>query len=483
MFRIQNDEVMKKAKSKPKAKARPQQPQSSVDTHEETNGSKLGDAVIPISRQNVTPQNPWALGYSMFPTIEERARGFFKSNAPLWLRNTDLLDDMVNQTRSDEHLLTSIYAVGLASLSNVSRSSELMVQARSGYVAALKLTNQALRSPTEAKKDSTLFAVMILGIFETLAGTSADSIMAWTQHVYGASALVEFRGMDQLNSAAGQRMFYQVMSNVMISCIQRSTAMPPRILEMRQAAAKFMNTEDPLWVAAGLIIEFTSFIADVKECRIVGPRTIINAALALDARLVATFAACPADWAYHTVKTDESPHLIWNGTYHTYLRPWVPQIWNGMRTCRILLGEQVRNQLLASAGALTPLYTEEEFNALEAQAVSVILQMQADVLASIPFQPRSSWAGDQVPDMLGGMHNAFILWPLYLIGAMDLTTTELRLWVAARLQMICDMAGIGQAGLLAGYIREKQEFWDSMGDLKPWKETPGNVHEVVEYMI
>jgi hypothetical protein len=133
----------------------------------------------------------------MFPTIEERALGLFNTNSSTWLRNFDVTHELCTQTSTDEHLLASMSAVGLATFSHSIHAPELMVRARREYVSALRLTNAALRSPIEAKKDSTLFSVMILSIFETVTGNNDRSLAAWAEHVNGAAALVKLRGKDQ----------------------------------------------------------------------------------------------------------------------------------------------------------------------------------------------------------------------------------------------------------------------------------------------
>ena len=476
MFRIQNDDIIEKskakarekaAKAKAKERAAPVQLMVADGEIEET---ALEDAVILFSRRHLEFPGPWVLdipAYTLTPTIEQRARGWFQTHQDQWLRNTDILESLTSQTKGDEQLLASMYAVGLASFSNHIHSAELTARARKGYVTALRLTNAALRSPTDAKKDSTLFAIMILGIYETVAGTNAQSVLAWTSHVNGAAALIEYRGVEQFNSEAGQRLFYQVISNLMISCIQRTIAMPQRIIDLRNAASHIAITPRPIWHVSDMIINFTSFRADVRECRLTHPREIIEKALQLDQRFADTFANPPEDWTYEVIFTDEDPHLVWNRAYHIFKHSWVAPVWNGMRTCRIMLHETIRDQLLSSASAISPVFTPAEADAQETSSVSICIEMGRDVMRSVP-KPRSSINLNEPKAMLAGTHHAYILWPLYLVGGMDVASERVKDWVINRLKIMSEEEGIKQAGVVAGYLEQSTDFFSRRPDLAPW---------------
>ena len=57
-------------------------------------------------------------------------------------------------------------AIGLASLSNVKRSPEVMVAASQRYAGALRAINSSIQNSSSATTDQTLVAVMLLGVFE-----------------------------------------------------------------------------------------------------------------------------------------------------------------------------------------------------------------------------------------------------------------------------------------------------------------------------
>jgi hypothetical protein len=69
-------------------------------------------------------------------------------------------------TDNNPAINAAISALGLASLSNIEMAPGLMASARKEYATALRWTNSMLRDPTCSTADSTLAAVILLGMFE-----------------------------------------------------------------------------------------------------------------------------------------------------------------------------------------------------------------------------------------------------------------------------------------------------------------------------
>lgn len=487
MFRNESTAVIDKAKSreKAKAKARTGSPPEIIrqpKAIDETSGAlvlkeEISDSVrFRLDTNHGMYVKTLIPSSSIFPTIEERSLGYFSAHSSMWLRNFDLVDTIC-ASNADEHLLASMSAVGLASFSNSVHAPELMIRARRDYVTALQLTNAALRSPSEVKKDSTLFAVMILSIFETVTGNNERSLAAWTEHINGAAALVKLRGEEQFNTQAGKRMFLQVTSNLMLSCIQRTLPMPAHIVELRKSAERFMDAANPAWRLSGIIIDLTILRAGIRDGEIVGAREIIEAALELDNRFISVFENLPPHWQYGFVYTDETPDLIWGGNYHVYSEFWVAHIWNGMRTCRILIHELIRDQLLSAAYEPEEIFTATEFIAQNESCEAIMVQMRDDILGSVPHHTQSSLVQsktvmDGPNTFLEGSRSYFVLWPLYLAGSMDLTTEAIREWSIKRLKIIGDTVGLKQAVVLADYMENGKHIsaWDRE-DKAEWKRS------------
>ena len=131
----------------------------------------------------------------MAPTIDERATGFFVSN---YVFETDRHPGNSAGYGIDDNLANCMKAVGLASLASAAHAPELIKEAKKRYLSAIQLTNAALGSSVDVKKDSTLLAIMLLSIFETVTSSDQRSLSAWSSHINGAAAVIKTRGPEQL---------------------------------------------------------------------------------------------------------------------------------------------------------------------------------------------------------------------------------------------------------------------------------------------
>jgi hypothetical protein len=105
------------------------------------------------------------------PNIEDLATSFFMSNyvvsaTDFALGHMESAPLLYNQSRHQGALSVTITAVGLALISNISRTPRVMVIARQRLVIALRKTNEALQHPRESKANSTLMAVLLLSFYE-----------------------------------------------------------------------------------------------------------------------------------------------------------------------------------------------------------------------------------------------------------------------------------------------------------------------------
>lgn len=456
---------------------------------------------------------------SLGPTLEERATSFFVSNYVIGVKGPTRghLESLETTYHFDDNLMASIKAVGLAGFANVERSSDVMKEARKEYSAALRLTNLALRSSRDAKKDSTLLSIMILSIYETVAGTNQKSLKSWAEHIRGAAALVKLRGPEQLSTPEGRRLVIQVTTNLLISCIQRELPLPDYILELREDIKKRVDSTEPAWHVQELMIQFCAFRAATRDGTERDPRWILAKALDIEAAFSTVFMNPPLSWRYETRYNNSDKEHIWNGCYHVYYDYWVAQIWNGMRTCRMMLNEVIRDVLLQGFQSKPPVFSAMEHTAQFQLSTDVLFQMQAEVLASVPqhlgFSPQKSCnlkpgmqplsanrrvdfedSTESVPPIfraLGDPPNNeqsyvsaetqlpvlrasggyFLMWPLFLAAVIDVASDESRQWIVGRQRAIGRTMGIRQAEVLATVIERRLRIRAWMTDQAGTSET------------
>lgn len=110
------------------------------------------------------------LSRSLSPSVRDVATCFFWDNYVLddirsgqgWLRHLPTGESLYQSPA----VMAVIEAIGLASVSNIERVPALMIAARRSYSEAVSWTNTILQHPTECLADSTLAAVILLGMFE-----------------------------------------------------------------------------------------------------------------------------------------------------------------------------------------------------------------------------------------------------------------------------------------------------------------------------
>ncbi|KAA8575713.1 hypothetical protein EYC84_004826 [Monilinia fructicola] len=481
VFREETKNVIKKAKIKhEKARKRGFECVSHNSatlcsvTHTPTlnRGNCSRDMVIEISQ----PSQAISVNYlNITPSIEDRATAFFLSNYVMGDHgptrgHLDHLSDLYEAESIDENLVAAVHAVGLAGYSHSAKAPQLMNQARAQYTRSLQLTNSALQSPIAVKKDSTLLAILILGIFETITGRNQKSMKAWAEHIHGAAAVIKLRGPEAIKSKGGIRLLAQVTSSLLISCIQRDIPIPKYIVEMSAFAEKNMSNIDPAWVAQRTMIDYAAFNARYYAGYYTDPNDLLNDAEALDERFLAFSTNVPKGWEYITVHTEHDPDIVFDGYYHLYYDHWVAQIWNAIRQLRILLNETVREVLLKDFSSPTPCLLGPEYAERFQICTETMYQMQAEILASVPqhvgypaksptpSQPWTSYKTDglgaEFPTIRfsGGY---FLIWPLYVAGSMRISTPEVREFCVKNLRYIGTHMGMEHANLLASIMQQK----------------------------
>lgn len=411
---------------------------------------------------------------TLAPTIEERAMAFFLNNY-IMTADSPAIGHMAMIYRMagslPECLISSIKAVGLAGYGHAIRAPPLFKRARYQYVQALRATNEALRSPTQATKDSTLIAILILSLYEAVTGTNQKSLKAWSDHISGASALLKLRGREQICTTEGRQLFIQTISSLMITSIQQDIPLPDYIIEWTREARKLMPPH-PGHISQEIMMEYTAYNASIVKGTLSDPDAIIARGLELDSILAASFENPAEEWDYETVYTEAEPDLIYNGRYHIYFDTWVSQIWNGMRSFRCLLHEQVRKTIQQGHFDHPPRLTDPSYTAQLQQSVDVMCSLQADILATVPQHvgyvsrhqrypkppsPTGPWKPGREPAILSSSMTGpyFLLWPLWYAGMMTVSTDATRRYVVRNLKMVSDELGIQQARVLSD-ILEKQ---------------------------
>lgn len=448
-------------------------------------------AVLPLSMQFTR---------SLSPPSAERAMGFFFTH--FVLTGVDLEGGVSSLTASsinyelDPHLLSSMQTVGLASLAGVAHAPSLMKEARLKYIEAIQLTNLALSSAEDSTKDSSLLAIILLTVFESITNPSLE---AWAKHVNGTVALIKLRGSDQFSTIQGVRLFAQATHAIISRCGIHGLSLPQDLVDLDAKAAIYADPCDPAWRMHAVMVALTDVSATWKSKNAAEPQAILTKALVLDRKAQSIFADATPAWSFETVHTDD-PHFMMTGCYHIYPSYMVAQIWNGMRSVRIMLNAIIRDTLLEGFSAKPPLFRDQEHTVQFQTSTDTLYQLQLDIIASAPQHlgriPRQQslftgnnlhgceksdtdsaylfpWTHFEIPVI----HNPFhrdsspraqslpmvriyggysLPWAIYMAGATDVATEACRSWAVDTLRTIGNSMGMQQAIALAKNLTSQQ---------------------------
>lgn len=479
IFRDESSRVVQKFKAKEARKRSSNSPifPSGLSGSSEPDESSNSGASLEVVQQD---RSLLSVSYSLAPNLEDRAIAFFifnyviNPNGPS-RGHFDRVTDLCQTHNLDEPMIAAMTAVGIAAYSHAERVPSLINNARHQYTKAIQLTNAALRHPEEVKKDSTLMAIQVLGIFETLTGCQQRSLKDWMEHIYGAAAVIKIRGREQIRTPAGRRMLLQVTSSLLINCVHRSIRVPEHIRDYMEEAMRETSNPESGFKVQRVMMLLADLRAGIREGSMKGPDAILDRAMELDGVLLDISREVPPGWEYETIITDVDSDIVYNRRYHVYYDYWIALMWNVLRTLRIMLNGVIRGALLDGFSANPPIFTHVKYNAQFQLATEALYELQADILATVPQcvggrNPTRPTAGDVKNDpitvkfppipMSGG---SLLMWPLWFAGIMDNTTDAIREFVARILHSIGDIQGIQQAHVLADLVQRYSpiQVWDS----------------------
>lgn len=262
-----------------------------------------------------------------------------------------------------------------------------------------------------------------------------------------------------------------MIANILLGCFQRSVRVPPDVITYRNYAAAFLETSNPRWRLSSILIDFSEVRASIEDGTISEPGEIIRALLEIDTELDALSTSMPDGWEFETVVSYADPELVYMKHYHIYPDLWVAMLWNCLRTCRLIVRQEICAQLDAiEADAASPTFQIRD--AQREISMAVMEQSGFDICASIPqyggYLSLLSKARSSSPNSPEGFSRAtgsmistetllpngdvpmvagtyFILWQLLKVGEAPSTTSCQKYWIINRLKHLGNFTGIQQA--------------------------------------
>ncbi|KAF4620230.1 hypothetical protein G7Y89_g14589 [Cudoniella acicularis] len=415
-----------------------------------------------IDRQDWIPQMILAPSTS----VEDQATCFFFGN---YISGTEMLNTCgnyqyvyaiyANQTVGIP-LRQAVTAIGLAGLANFWSAPNIMAKANGAYCSALRLVNSGLGNIEEAKSDQALVAIILLGLYEINTSSGRRSMKSWTEHILGATALVQLRGKDSLSSPLGRNIFVHLRNGIVripileilvvdseniqiASCIQRHTAVPNSITELTKISLQYESPVEAASTKLGLLItKHAALRASMKEPQdYENTPSIIRSLQALDQEYLEWTHALPPEFISTQVPVSEGARSkdAYGTHYLQYSSIWIASIWNNYRCARILANELLLSHLSHSRNNIPEIDQQPYENILDT-TITTLHTLSNDIFNTVPFF--LSTDTNEAPRALAGN---LTLWPLYLASQTSGVLDDVRRWARERLRYIANTMGIRQA--------------------------------------
>lgn len=381
---------------------------------------------------------------------------------------------------SHGHLQDAFNACSIAFLNNRGgMGNRFSDKALREYTKALNGTNAALRSTDSQLSDSTLAAVLLLGLFESITAKQIG-MLNWGSHTEGAIQLVKARGKKQLKTKIGIQLFIAVRTQMIIHSLTSGTT-PIMGAEwwiddaVRDGTAAKCHR---LMIRTGeLRAEVTRMMNGMARtpANIEVMLDMIRKVQAADREVVSWMRNVPDDWRFVTVAWEED-HVpggdyaraeVFPGRIDMYRDFYIASVWNTSRTARLILASLV---VRCAAWVCSPVdyRTTPEY----ATAARTCVDTITDVIASVPYH--LGWhlgkkhileqqhkkahlanggagaaffaCGDE--SHVKSLAGYFLTWPLICLISQDYTTDAQRAWIRGRLAYIGDELGVKYAHIL-----------------------------------
>lgn len=409
--------------------------------------ARIQSPEIPV---NFDPPTANILGGNIFQSTESRAIGFFMSahtfhNIGLIRGHFEYLSTFNDDVMNEQRVVASLRAVALAAYATKFQHVALLKKARQYYVAALRHINAALLSCREAAKNATIISILFLNTFEALTCESGDFPYQRETHLKGVASILDIRGVGLVQYRPGLQMFRQTLLCISVTCLMRSFRIPMGLVKLHRHTAAYMDTDDPAWKLSDIMISLSYFRAHINCRTLYDPEKMIACAKDMDRSLCSLTDNMPVDWQFQVVNSAKTSKQVMGTQFHKYPDAWVAGVWNNIRTCRLLLHQEIKQQMENVGTSL--------FDAVQYQhSVIIMQQLVSDICASVPqycgYLPVISGSlsdtqtdGNGIP-AIAAIYLLF--WPLLYAGQMASSECQ-RDWIIDRMRYIGETTGIQQA--------------------------------------
>ncbi|KAE8378374.1 Zn(II)2Cys6 transcription factor [Aspergillus bertholletiae] len=339
-------------------------------------------------------------------------------------------------------------ATALITLSNHMKAPPLLLKARGYYGMALHELQRLLDTRSQAIKDETFATMVILSIFEDIAGERNG---LHSSHTKGLGLLMRMRGESQLSNAQGRDLFICAYVHTLIESIvlrtrhrHGNTELIVEQLDGSEPVPRLMLTATKI---GQLFAESSSYQGLLDRDSITQLTTWIETGSLLALEM--------ANWSHH-LPDHWLPLVVYTatgGSLMTYQNASIAAIWTYYRAARISL----EWHLLDLRQTLASLVDDNEACDIHRDAtLEEIQEMTTDTCRSIPFSLGDIDAfGKAIPTSAEGrppiraLYGYLMQWPLWYVLTCGMGTAAQMEQIRSALARVGSVLGIKLALMLA----------------------------------
>ncbi|KAG4443538.1 hypothetical protein IFR05_001011 [Cadophora sp. M221] len=366
----------------------------------------------------------------------------------------DYLPQLYRRSTEDPLLPVALLAAAYGNIAQKFDRQDIAIKAMSHYRKALRMAHAVLSNDLGAISDTTMTAIMLLGLYEAsltpkidserlltlfkCINTTASEVDA-TQHTKGLVVLLDLR-LDVL--AEGPSLLQTVCCQM-----QRRNLdfrLPPRPIHARLLS--FLDMSKPANQMCLNMQRVSKWVAEVHLAILAGHANLLYHDLfrdfaALEEELCHWNKSALISLSYQKVEPESPSTEMRHDSYSGF---WTAGIWNKHRATRIIL-HQLLLELLQSIEKIQP-PRNIDVNSLETlrlKSQDIIQEMTADILASVPF----SLGEMSIPSKSVGGY--FLVWSLQTIIRCPFTSSRQHSEALAVLERVGRQCGIRCATMIA----------------------------------
>ncbi|KAL6237340.1 hypothetical protein BDW75DRAFT_86717 [Aspergillus navahoensis] len=422
----------------------------------------------PSSRQQLSPSTSVVRQQMAIP-LKDQGTAFALSRFLSRAVGSNLVHML--STPSARAVTASINAVGLAALSNIHQSPQLMRTARQEYVSALAETNAVLSDQVQATSHASLVAVTFLGMYELMTCDGRPTLMDnYIKHLDGSVRILQLRGTQQLQDSVGLSLFTQSRIPIVLFNFWLKQSTPSWLVQLSFEALAYRGgggaaMEDALFF---LMLQVGDLCAGLRNGALLEPAQAMKEALRLDAELSSWATSVEPSRRYTVVSLPKSVDAgngnsafrhVYSNYYHIYPDAVVSAWWNDYRFVRLLLLEVIcwlADYLTRKEG----IDARNEYRQTVAQCRMLSQQLTEDICASVPYNLGATEVSsyeDWSSTRTGGVIR--LIWPLFIAADSGGATSRMTDWIADTLLRIGYGVGIRQALAMSNRLRAKRPLY------------------------